>query len=147
MDCHFIKENLFAITEGTISPGTEAQVMEHLDACPGCKELYSVFRVFEGSIQKDRSAEPDPFMATRTLALLESKFPENSGGVFARNRFILRPILIGLFLGIAILAGILSGRFGFMRNSQAVGSGENELLKSELAIDALADEESSSIIQ
>jgi predicted anti-sigma-YlaC factor YlaD len=147
MDCSFVRENLFAILEGTIPDEKLAKVQTHAESCRGCRELLSLLRTIDDNIRAIKNEEPDPFIETRTIARLESMFRKNSGKTAPNTRLVLRPVLIGFFLGLAILAGILSGRFGYSRHAESVSAGEEEILKSELAIDALADEETSMIIR
>jgi hypothetical protein len=141
MDCNFIKDNLFAITEGSLTPDEQATADQHIKSCAGCRHLLISFRSIENIIQTIKSAEPDPFTSTRIISHLESHYLDTSENLYFRNRFILRPVLLGLVLGIAVLTGILFGRFGIMKQNQVSQAKDDEILRSELYIDALADED------
>jgi hypothetical protein len=141
MDCTFIKENLFAIAESTLHPDIQAVADKHLQSCTGCQQLVDKFRSINDSIAVTRSLEPDPFVSTRIIAGLESRYLAPSNSPFVRNRFYLRPVLLGLLLGSSIFSGILLGQFGVAKHDQVAQAKTIESLRSELNIHELTDED------
>ena len=142
MECAFIRKNLFAIAEKQLPAEELVRVETHLETCGECSEMVGFFHLLEMGIGSVKKAEPDPFISTRTLAKLDSRFPEAGRTGRFQARLVLQPALISLFIALAIFAGILSGRYGYMRHDQSATVSETEMLKSELAIDELASEES-----
>jgi predicted anti-sigma-YlaC factor YlaD len=141
MDCTFIRDNLFEIAEGTLPSEEQASVTQHIRVCAGCRHLVTSFGSIEDTIHTTKSVEPDPFISIRIIAQIESRYFKTSENPHFMNRLFLRPALLGLVLGTAVLAGILFGRFGITRHNQISQEKELESLRSELYIDALADED------
>ena len=141
MECGFIRENLFAIAEKQLGEEELTRVEAHLEACSRCRKEVDFFTGLETEVRRAKEAEPSPFIATRTLAMLESRFitPVQRRSVHAR--FILQPAVISFFMGLAILAGILFGRFGYRQHDQAATASETEMLKSELVLEEVVAEE------
>ena len=141
MNCTFIKDNLFAIAEGTLPPNEQSVADKHIQTCSGCRKFFIYFRSVEETIQTTKSTEPDPFISTRIIANLESRYLSTSENTSFLFRFFLRPALLSLVLGMAIFTGILFGRFGITKHNQISQAKDLSELRSELNIDALADED------
>jgi anti-sigma factor RsiW len=145
MDCPFITDHLFAIAEETLQPAERETVEAHLRVCPECAQLINRFRSINDTVQTTRSVEPNPYLSNRTIAHLDSLYLRNSESQPVWNRFFLRPAFAGLFVGLAILSGIFLGRNAVTNHSKDSQASTIEVLRSELYISELADEDLSLI--
>ena len=72
MDCSFIKKNLFAILENTLSPVDQVEADLHIKSCPECSLVNTEFQETMALIIHDKSKEINPFMSTRIIQRIES---------------------------------------------------------------------------
>jgi predicted anti-sigma-YlaC factor YlaD len=143
MDCNIVHHNLFAYRENDLEPGIKGKFEAHIAECESCKKLLAGFQSMEALIEKARTAEPNPFIATRIIDHIEKDLagqPKSQG-------FVLRPILVTLTVLGAIALGYTIGKNGFDR---IIGPVENinqiENLKTELYIHDFIDENTTLLI-
>jgi hypothetical protein len=142
MDCFQFKSNILAFSEGFLSDELRHSSYLHLSACNSCNRLLAEFNSLQDVIAREKTAEPNPFAATRILQRLESEFerPANPASViFIR---VLQPVAIA----VALLCGILIGSYTANRESvpanNIASTSENiEFLRSNLFITEFADED------
>ena len=141
MECQEIKKNLFGIVEDSLPPSVGAEIESLLRSCRDCQEILTEFRQTMGLIEKDTSAEPNPFTGTRILQHLESAL---SPEYYRRQRSlyrVLQPAVLTLSLLLAVFIGFAIGKKGM--NDIQVNSAMQEIesIRSELFISDLTDEE------
>jgi hypothetical protein len=93
-------------------------------------------------IDKERAAEPNPFVSTRILQHLESCLDEADNPPARSWIRVLQPVV----LAVALLCGILIGSFSAKQDNapaiRSVNNSENiEFLRSNLFISEFADED------
>jgi predicted anti-sigma-YlaC factor YlaD len=142
MDCTFINENLFAIMEGTLTPGELAAAREHIGSCDKCGETYTGFTETIGIIGQDKRLEINPFIRTRTLQLLETRYSpryEHKQRLYAR---ILQPALVAFSMLLAVFLGFTLGKSGTKGLPGTTGESlDMQSAKSELFIPDMTDDE------
>ena len=143
MECGKVQRNLLNYREGILTPEFRKDIEAHISACGSCKQLLSGMQAVEAIIEKSRSADPDPFIATRIIQHIENELINPKAGYV----FELRPVLVTLTALCAIAVGIAIGKSSFDRIS---GYDENqnqiENLKTELFIHDFIDENKTLLI-
>jgi predicted anti-sigma-YlaC factor YlaD len=143
MDCSIVQHNLFAYSEDDLQPDIKRDFEAHLSECESCKQLLSDFKSLEAIIEKNRTAEPNPFMATRIIQYIEDN-PISSG---RKRVFELRPILVTLTVAGAIVLGFTIGKSGYDRiNGNDNNTNQIENLKTELYIHDFIDENNTLLV-
>ena len=120
MDCTFIKNNLFALTEKQL-PATElALAKEHIAGCAACSVYVTSFSSIMEVIEKDRKTEPNPFLATRIFQKMESQ-----GAVANHNIFRYLSVNAGCYYQPAFLqiGGLLDLVQNYPRSKRALDQG------------------------
>ena len=142
MDCSFINNNLFAILEDNLPPVVRSEMDLHIKSCPACTRVISGFRETMGIISKDRSSEINPFMTTRILQRIESRWSPQVDRKQKEFLHILQPLVFTFTLLLAILIGFSLGKEG-ISNITPDTSAEQELqsLRSELFISDITDDD------
>jgi predicted anti-sigma-YlaC factor YlaD len=142
MDCSFIKKNLFAILENTLSPVDQVETDLHIKSCPECSLVITEFQETMGIINHDKSKDINPFMSTRIIQRIESV--RATQGTRQQKVFlhILQPAVFTFSLFLAILIGFSVGKTGMNRMSDKT-SADLDLtsIRSELFISDITDED------
>jgi len=143
MDCRIVQHNLFTYRENDLPPGITRDIEAHISECESCKKLLAGFQSVETLIEKDRAAEPNPFIATRIILYIENDLARQS----KKRGLILRPILVTLTVLGAVALGYTIGKSGFDRIIGPVDNNNQiENLKTELYIHDFIDENTTLII-
>ncbi len=142
MDCKQFNDKLFALHEGEISDELRQSMEEHLSSCTACAKVDAGFNTLAELIEIEKTAEPNPFAATRILQRIDTEF-ERSGlqsiPVWTR---ILQPVALALALLTGILIGSYTAKTGNPAANQLADKSEHiELLKSDFFISEFTDED------
>ncbi len=141
MDCTFIKNNLFALTEKQL-PATElALAKEHIAGCAACSVYVTSFSSIMEVIEKDRKTEPNPFLATRIFQKMESQGAVANHNIFLRIPRVLQPAIAVALILLAVLTGFFAGKQG--KQLSQVPAYEKNLneMKAQMFISELNDED------
>ncbi|MCX6241535.1 MAG: zf-HC2 domain-containing protein [Bacteroidetes bacterium] len=141
MDCKFVNDNLFSITENRLSEAEQALVIKHIAGCPGCTAAVDSFTSIIGMIEKDTKIEPDPFLAARILQNMESQYSPARQGIFFLIPRVLQPVLAVALILLAVFSGFLAGKQGRQISGNTDYKKDLSVVKSELFISELNDED------
>jgi predicted anti-sigma-YlaC factor YlaD len=108
MNCNLCKKNLDAYLEGRLPEDIQKEFLTHLKECEECKAYYLSVTLSGRMAAAEIEAEPDPFIQTRIMAKIGSRYGEHVKERPAYAR-ILQPALITLALAAAIFTGITAG--------------------------------------
>jgi len=122
MNCKTCIEKLTANPEIKRGIILNSSLAEHLRECDDCRAFYLAGLVTSKLISDEKKFEPNPFLSTRVLSVIESneKLQINA---YKRNIFnrILQPALLTVSLSAAIFIGISMGNlYSITGTSQAV---------------------------
>jgi predicted anti-sigma-YlaC factor YlaD len=137
-DCHIVEHNLFDYLENRLSGESRRDVEAHLSGCESCRELVDSIESVENIIRKARSAETDPFVATRIIQHIENTLEP----VKHKHSGAIRPVLLALTLACAVATGFFIGKINSERlQGYAENQSQVENLKTELFIHDFIDED------
>jgi predicted anti-sigma-YlaC factor YlaD len=108
MNCKLCQQELEAYLEGRMPEGLKAQVETHLANCVECKTKYQLISIAEKTIKDEKQLEVNPFIATRVMNSIEELEKKEEFRAPAYQK-VLKPILIGFSIAVAILIGVLEG--------------------------------------
>jgi len=133
------QSDYFTFREGNLPGPARADYSQHLANCSECREFEAGWDAILSVVEADRSAEPNPFTATRILRRVDDEF--GPGAVHASNPAgWLKPVLVAA----ALACGIFIGTRNAGLPGPGTGSGpvsDIESLKSSLFIPEIADED------
>jgi anti-sigma factor RsiW len=142
MDCQTFHKNIFAFREGSLPEELGAAVRVHMDTCAACSLLLIEFDAIAVVMDEEKSAEPNPYAATRILQRLEHELEKSDRprqGAWLR---VLQPVAVTAALLCGILIGSYTARKGNMPGGPSLKSTENiEFLRSNLFISEFTDED------
>jgi hypothetical protein len=108
MNCQLCQKESDAFREGKLTRDMMTQVESHLKTCETCSGIYRMQNLANKVMNQEKELQPDPFVATRIMANIESL--ENSdyrpATVFER---VFKPVLVTASMAAAILLGIILG--------------------------------------
>jgi hypothetical protein len=142
MDCSFIKKNLFAILENTLSADDRSETDLHLKSCSDCNHLLSGFLETMSVIDTDKSKEINPFMSTRIIQRIDSVVSSHVDKKQKEFLRLLQPIVFTFTLFLAVLIGFSLGKTGMNSISGKKSDVQGlQSLRSELFISDITDED------
>jgi hypothetical protein len=142
MDCLFIKKNLFAILENTLSPVDQVETDLHIKSCLECSLVISEFQETLSIINHDKSKEINPFISTRIIQRIESVWSPKGAKQQRVILHILQPAVFAFSLFLAILIGFSLGKTGMNRMSDKTSADlDLQSIRSELFISDITDED------
>ena len=107
MNCKSCQQQLAAYIAGQVPDDVKEEVLTHLNHCNDCKQLYVINGITEKTIEEERAVKPNPFMASRIMAQLDSK---HSNRIMRHNiQRVLKPVAIAASIIVAITVGIAVG--------------------------------------
>jgi len=103
MNCQLCQKELDAYREGLLPDGIKVPVEEHLKSCKICAESYQLMILANTVMDKEKTIQSNPFLATRIMAEIEEyqRIP-----VYQK---VLKPALISISLAAAMFIGIIAG--------------------------------------
>jgi len=136
MNCQLCKNHLDAYIGGRLPEDVQSALRTHLEGCEECNSYYISMIVTGKMVEKELTAEPNPFLATRIMAKVES-LQEAASAVrpsFARR--VLQPALVTLMLAAAVFAGITAGK-AFYSSVQPGGVPEELVYLNDASLESL----------
>jgi len=108
MNCQLCQKELEAYRDGKLPGHLKTQVESHLNSCVTCSGIYRLESLADKVIDQEKELLPDPFIATRVMAFVDSleDSRNKSGTVFSR---VLKPVMVTVSMAAAIFFGILLG--------------------------------------
>jgi hypothetical protein len=103
MTCERFEELLSAYLEGELSGEERLEMDGHLDLCPACAELLSVFRETQEALAGFPELEPGPALMAKLYAI-----PEKRSLFKTVSDFVLRPSLQPVYAAFMVLFIALS---------------------------------------
>ncbi len=123
MTCSELQGSLAEYAEGGLSVQHRSEVEKHLDSCTLCTRRYELLLECYDYIRQEKITEPDPFMYTRIMAIMEEK--QKVQPVSGDHR-ILRPVIITVLAVMFVITGIKLG-LSFDHNKTLAIDYKNEL--------------------
>ena len=103
MKCTECNKELLGYLQGYAGEHQKRNIGVYLDNCQECRDFSLYLTETLRAVEAERSIQPDPFMATRIEAILNSNLP-------AHNEIKSRPALIQvLAFSLVMLAGVIGG--------------------------------------
>jgi len=108
MNCQLCQKELEDYRDGKLPGDLKTQVESHLNSCVTCSGIYRLENLADKVIDQEKELLPDPFIATRVMAFVDSleDSRNKSGTVFSR---VLKPVMVTVSMAAAIFFGILLG--------------------------------------
>jgi hypothetical protein len=103
MTCERFEELLSAYLEGELSSEEKREMDGHLDLCPACAKLLSVFRQTQEALAGFPESEPGPALMAKLYAI-----PEKRSLFKTVSDFVLRPSLQPVYAAFTVLFIALS---------------------------------------
>jgi anti-sigma factor RsiW len=140
MKCSQFLSGLFAYREGTLSGAQTEEYAQHHALCSDCREALAQFDRFLAAVDAEKSAAPNPFQSTRTLAYLDSRV---AGPGMHSSRVLIR-IMQPVALAMALAVGIFIGSYHAGKQESTTSGlqdapGNVEFLKTNLFITEFTD--------
>lgn len=110
MKCKTIHKKLIFFLEGSLSGEEAEQVGCHLSTCSDCFSFAEELKSTLGIIDKEKSAETNPFFYTRLKARMENKEAEPNVKRSPVLQRILQPVALSALLILGIYSGIKIGQ-------------------------------------
>lgn len=108
MNCNNCRNDLIGFIRGTLPPGSEVRIREHLNGCPECRSFADYLRSTLDVIRIERQIAPDPFLATRIEGIMsDSAAVHGRFGLFAR---LIPALTFSTFILAGVAGGILVGK-------------------------------------
>lgn len=126
MNCQLCQKEMDAYIDGILPHDMRALVETHLEVCETCSGIYELLVLANKTIDKEKISEPDPSLATRVMAYVDSLEDSSDVPVTIFKR-IIKPALISVSVAAAILFGIFIGNLPFYDT-------EREAIPAELAL-------------
>ncbi len=108
MNCQLCQKELDSYRDAKLTHDMRTQVESHLKECETCSGIYRLQILADKVMDQEKELQPDPFIATRIMASIESL--ENSdykpAKVFER---VLKPVLVTVSMAAAIFFGVMLG--------------------------------------
>lgn len=105
MNCELCQRKMDAYREEKLSPDMKALVEDHIRSCSECAGILRMGILADKVIEREKQLEPDPYLSTRVIGLIESSENKAETGFIT----ILRPVLMTLSLAAAVFFGIVLG--------------------------------------
>jgi anti-sigma factor RsiW len=142
MDCSQFKSTILDFSDGKLSEEARQLSERHVASCASCTRILAEFNNMAAIIEKEKTAEPNPYIATRILQHIENELKQAQPSVTPAWLRVLQPVAIA----IALLCGIFIGSYTANQDNapatQMVNTSDNiEFLKSNLFISEFADED------
>lgn len=110
MNCKICKKELEAYHEGRLPEGIKFQVAAHLANCKDCTNDLLLISLSEKVIEAEKKIQSNPFLSTRIIASIEAmenkKVHVQHTPAYLK---MLKPVLIGISLAVAIIIGAFVG--------------------------------------
>jgi len=108
MNCQSCQKESEEYRGKKLSAEKRTQVGAHLESCKDCANSYITGAIIDSFINREKAIISNPFLATRIMAVLESR---EKGDMVRKSIFnrVLRPALITTSLAAAIFSGVLLG--------------------------------------
>lgn len=137
MNCEFVRDHLFAFSEGSLVPQDEERYLRHLEECPSCKLLNDQVSATLRSALPNEPVKSNPFLSTRIMQRLENEFMQPTRlPSWVR---IVQPALLTAALVAGILIGSMTARRSEVDQNLSAGPSIQEL-RSDLFIQSFAEE-------
>ncbi len=110
MNCTKCSEILDEYLAGTLKPELSAQLIQHLNHCQRCYDLYHLLSHTQELIKEEKNYSVNPFLTERIMSQLEHQHSD-----YSENRLIqlvhkvARPALIAASMILAVFTGIAAG--------------------------------------
>lgn len=108
MNCQQCKREIDSFQDGILSSGLRTQIINHLEECKSCADIYMTQALIEKVIEQEKDIMPDPFLATRISAHIQNLNEQEISPDFFVGR-ILKPTLVTISMAAAIFIGIMLG--------------------------------------
>jgi len=108
MNCQSCQKESEAYRANKLSADKRTQVEAHLEICKDCVNNYSIGSIIDTVINREKETISNPFLATRVMAVLETR---ENGSMVRKSIFnrVLRPAIITISMAAAILSGVMLG--------------------------------------
>ncbi len=136
MNCQLCKKHLDAHIGGRLPEDVQSALRTHLGGCEECNSYYISMLVTGKMVEKELTAEPNPFLVTRIMAKVESLQEAASEVRPSFTRRVLQPALVILMLAAAVFAGITAGK-AFYSSVQPVGVPEELVYLNDASLESL----------
>ena len=97
MNCEFCHKNIDEYLAGSLPHDMRIMVEDHLNKCKDCAEILSLLNLAEKVIRKEKQQEPNPFLSTRIMTVID-----NSGNGCSP----VSPVFIRTIKSLAILVSL-----------------------------------------
>ena len=142
MDCSFVRNNLFAFHEKSLSRKEEEEFIGHVGSCRDCSLIWEEFQAIAGIMDLKKAEEPSPFAETRILQRIESQFDQRKVAVNPWYARVLQPLAATFILLVALLIGLSIGKKGIEKVPEStLHPDEIRSLRADLNIPVLTEEE------
>jgi len=110
MNCQLCQKELDAYREGLLPDGIKVPVEEHLKSCKICAESYQLMILANTVMDKEKTIQSNPFLATRIMAEIEElELQREQYQRIPVYQKVLKPALISISLAAAMFIGIIAG--------------------------------------
>lgn len=116
MNCEFCHKYLDKYLAGSLPGEMRLLVEDHLNKCKDCAEILSLLNLAEKVIRKEKQQEPNPFLSTRIMTVIDTSVTavHPVSPVFIRT---LKSFGIVVSLAAVIYTGILIGNLSKSANN------------------------------
>ena len=139
--CHILHENLFAYTEGHLSPSTAEMLDKHIAGCSECALVLTEFKSAMNVIEQEKNIDVRLFAETRILQGIESKLENRRPQYNTSLKRLLQSAIISFGFVTAITIGLFIGYEG-VNTRQELNRQNTESVRTDLNIPDMIYEES-----
>jgi hypothetical protein len=141
MECSFVKNQLFSYQENDLSAEDRRKFEDHIRSCQDCSGIVSEFISVTSVIDKQKIAEPNPFIRTRIMQRIESMLGQEYVISPPEFSWVVQPVILSFIFLVAVIIGFSLGKHTDIKYSMTINHQQDiQTMKSELNIPDFIDE-------